>query len=171
MVQQEQQEPFRSRLPVLGLGVYALAVVAGGPAVVIAKKAAPSVDGPLRMGLALLALIGIALLARESRGRAWLVAAGLAAAARAAMAAQLLNLGRLPGALVEGCEMACVALALTAHLAPDRTRTRVALVALALGAFALKLAWGLEQTAIVRYGGLALLPLALGALVAYVRGR
>ena len=87
------------------------------------------------------------------------------------LAADLLDLGRLTGALVEGVEMASVALALATHLPPERTRSRSALRALALGAFALKLAWGFEQVSVVRYGGLALLPLALVALVAYVRGR
>ena len=171
MMVDEQQEPFRSRVPAIGLAVYALAVIAGGPAVVIAKRTAPEAESPLRVALALFALLGIGLLARERRGRSLIAVAAVAALTRAALAADLLDLGRLTGALVEGVEMASVALALATHLPPERTRSRSALRALALGAFALKLAWGFEQVSVVRYGGLALLPLALVALVAYVRGR
>ncbi len=171
IVNEEQQEPFRSRVPVIGLAVYALAVVAGGPAVVVAKRAAPAIEGPLRVALAIAAVVGIAFLARERRGRLLLVLAAGAAMARALVAAGAFDPGRFVAAIVEGIEMASVALALAAHLRPERTKARVALGVLALGAFGLKLAWGLEQTALVRYGGIALLPLAVVGLAAYVRGR
>jgi len=169
IVTDRTQEPFRA--PVLGIALYTLAVVAGGPAVVVAKRAAPAAEAPLRIGLAWLALAGILLLARERRGRPFVALAACAALLRALGTVELVDPGRLVGALLEGVEMAAVALALATHLSPTRVRSRVALIALAAGAFALKLAWALEQTTLVRYGGLALLPLALTALVAYLRGR
>lgn len=166
---EREQEPFRSRLPAWGLAVYALAVVAGGPTVVAAKKLAPAAETPLRVALAALALVAIGLLARDHRGRGLLAIAALAAASRVLMAAGFFAPGRVAGSLIEGAEMATVALALAVRVPPRHPRTHRALIALAAGALGLKLAWAFELLPLVRWGGLALLPLAIGALVGFVR--
>ncbi len=153
----------------MGLAVYALAIVAGGPAVVAAKRLAPAVETPLRIGLAAVALVGIALLARDERGRSLLGVAALAAVTRLLTGAGVVDPGRFAGALVEGAEMATVALTLSVRVPPGHPRTHGALIALAAGALGLKLAWAFEQLLLVRWGGLVLLPLALFALVGFFR--
>jgi len=152
-----------------GLVAYALAIVAGGPAVVAAKRMAPAMESPLRIGLTALALLGIALLARDDRGRGLLSVAALAAVTRLLASADLVGPGRFALALVEGAEMATVALTLAVRVPPGHPRTHSALIALAAGALGLKLAWAFEQMLLVRWGGLVLLPLALFALVGFVR--
>lgn len=159
----EQQEPFRSMVDRLGLIVYSAAILVGGPLIVAAKRVGPEAEAPLRILLAGAATVGAALLARRARGlgRLPLVLAAAAAFLRTLIAGTALELARLPGALVEGSEMALVAIGLALLAPEDDVRTRAALFGLAVGAVGLKVAWGLEHLTVVRYGGLVLLPLAL----------
>ncbi|MAQ14439.1 MAG: hypothetical protein CMN30_06545 [Sandaracinus sp.] len=148
------------------MGLYAAAVVGGGPAIVMTKGS--SIEAALRVALAAAALLGIALLAAGTRGRrrALFGLAAIACAVRLA-AAVTGGPGRVPVALAEGAEMACVALGLALWV--PRGWTRRALGALAVGALALKVAWAAEMVAVVRWGGLALAPLALFALTGTFR--
>ena len=158
----------------LGLALYATALLAGGPLIVVAGRLAASATPALRAALALTALVAIGALALGSAPatRALLAAAAVAAGIRTAAAFGFLGLARVPAALTEGTEMALVAAALFAELRardPARRLTGAALGVVTLGALVLKAAWAMEATAVVRFGGLAMLPVALFALVGYGR--
>ena len=147
-----------------------MAVVAGGPVVVALRHASPSAEVGLRVGLAALAALGLVLLlAKAPRSAAALFGgAALLAMARVLTAGGVLSPGHSLLAYVEGAEMALTALGLrqlVRAVRPAAIRISGALVGLAFGAFALKLAWAMGLVGVVRFGGLGLLPLALVALV------